>query len=98
MHKYGISSQLRFFGLINITNPEILYIIKISLLVKVIKFIFNKKENDSIINKLKNFKNNNDINKFVQILYIINSILYTNEMISQSKEFIYNLFKDLIFM
>ena len=54
MNKYGISSQLKFFALININNTEILDIIKISLLVKVIKLSFNKGENDNIINKLKN--------------------------------------------
>ena len=103
MNKYGISSQLKFFALINITNQEILDIIKISLLVKVIKLSFNKRENDNIINKLKNFKNCNNYNnklikyKKTKILYIINSILYLNEAFSQSKKFVYNLFEDLVF-
>ena len=62
MNKYGISSQLIFFALININNLEILDIIKISLLIKAIKFIFNKKDNDNILNKLNNYKNNNNSN------------------------------------
>ena len=102
MNKYGISSSLKFFALININNKEILDIIKISLLVKVIKFVFNKDENDIIINKLKTSKNINNVNKLIKyrktkILYIINSILYTSEALSQSKQFIYNLFEDLVF-
>ena len=103
MNKYGILSQLKFFSLINITNPEILDIIKISLLVKVIKLSFNKGENDNVITKIKNSKgNNNPNNKLIKyrktkILYIINSILYSKEAISQSKKFIYNLFEDLVF-
>ena len=67
MNKFGISSQLKFFALININNPEILDIIKISLLVKAIKLYFNKGENDSIINKLRNLKNyDNSNNKLLK--------------------------------
>ena len=104
MNKFGIVTQLKFFALINITNPEILDIIKISLLIKVIKLSFNKAEDDNIINKIKEFKNNNIVfnNKLIKyrktkILYIINSILYSNEAISQSKQFVINLFQDLVF-
>ena len=110
MNKYGISSQLIFFALININNLEILDIIKISLLIKAIKFIFNKKDNDNILNKLNNYKNNNnsnnnsnnDINKIseyrrAKIFYIIKSILFANEIINQSKQFFINLFEELLF-
>ena len=48
MNKYGISSHLKFFALININNPDISDIIKISLLIKAIKFIFNKQDNFNI--------------------------------------------------
>ena len=105
MNKYGISSQLKFFSLVNINNPDILDIIKISLLIKAINFIFNKKENDDIISKLSNIKsnnNNNDMNKLseirkTKILYIIKSILYPNEIIDQSKKFLINLYEELVF-
>ena len=104
MNKYGISSQLKFFSLININNSEISDIIKISLLVKAIKFIFNKNDNNNILYKLKNSKisNNNDPNKFYEhrktkLLYIIKSILYPNEIINQSREYFNNLFKELVF-
>ena len=103
MNKFGISSQLKFFALININNQEILDIIKISLLVKVIKLYFNKGENESIINKIKNLKNNDNFNnkllkyRKTKILYIINSILYSNEAISQSKQFVFNFFGGLVF-
>ena len=105
MKKYGICSQLKFFALININNVEIIDIIKISLLVKAIKFIFNKKENDIILYKLndiKNITNNTDMNKLIEkrkikILYIIKSILYPNEIINQSKHFFNNLYEDLVF-
>ena len=104
MNKYGISSQLRFFALININNSEISDIIKISLLVKAIKFIFNKNDNKNILYKLNNIKINNinELNKFseyrkTKLLYIIKSILYPNEIINQSKEYFNNLFKELVF-
>ena len=110
MNKYGISSQLKFFALININNQDILDIIKISLLIKAIKFIFNKKDNDNILNKLNDNKNNNiscnnntnDVNKIseyrrAKLLYIIKSILFTNEIINQSKQFFINLFEELLF-
>ena len=103
MNKYGISSQIKFFALLNINNTEILDIIKISLLVKVIKLSFNKGENDNIINKLKDSKNFDNMNKKliknrkIKILFLINSILYSSEVISQSKQSFYNLFQDLVF-
>ena len=103
MNKYGIPSQLKFFALININNKEILDIIKIALLIKVIKLSFNKEENDNIIYKIKSFKNNDNFNnkllkyRKTKILYIINSILYLDEAISQSKQFVLNLYEDLVF-
>jgi hypothetical protein len=105
MNKYGISSQLKFFSLININNPDILDIIKISLLIKAINFIFNKKDNDNIIAKLNTIiedNSNNDMNKFLEyrktkILYIIKSILYPNEIMNQFKTFVVNLYEDLVF-
>ena len=108
MNKYGISSQLKFFSLVNINNPDILDIIKISLLIKAINFIFNKKDNDGIINKLNSIINNdynnnhNDMNKLLdyrktKLLYIIKSILYPNEIMNQFKTFVVNLFEDLVF-
>ena len=105
MKKYGICSQLKFFALTNINNAEITDIIKISLLVKAIKFIFYKRDNENILYKLndvKNINNNVDINKFAEyhktkILYIIKSILFPNEIITQSKHFFNNLYEDLVF-
>lgn len=105
MKKYGICSQLKFFALVNINNNEILDIIKVSLLVKAIKFIFNKKDNDMILNKLSNItinSNNSDINKLLEyrktkILYIIKCILYPNEIINQIKQFYNNLYEELVF-
>jgi len=107
MKKYGICSQLKFFSLVNINNSEILDIIKVSLLVKAIKFIFNKKDNDMILYKLSNSNininsNNNDVNKFLEyrktkILYIIKCILYPNEIINQIKHFYNNLYEELVF-
>ena len=103
MNRYGISSQIKFFALVNINNPEILDIIKISLLVKVIKLSFNKGENDNIIYKLKNSNNFNNYNKKLlknrktKILYIINSILYSSEVISHSRHSFYSLLQDLVF-
>ena len=104
MKKYGICSQLKFFALVNINNNEILDIIKVSLLVKAIKFIFNKKDNDMILYKLSNISinNNNDINKLLEyrktkILYIIKCILYPNEILNQIKHFFNNLYEELVF-
>ena len=46
MKKFGINSLLRFFALMVIDNNEINNIIKISFLVKAIKFVFNIETNN----------------------------------------------------
>ena len=100
MNKYGISTHLKFFSLINISNKEITDIIKISLLIKAIKFYFNKKDNDSILDKI--YTNTDMQYRFAEsrrtkILYMIKSILYPNEIINKSKEFFNGLYEDLVF-
>ena len=42
MKKFGINSNLKFFALMNIENEEITDIIKISILTKIIKYIYNQ--------------------------------------------------------
>ena len=84
----------------NISNNEITDIIKISLLIKAIKFCFNKKDNDSIMDKI--YTNTDMQYRFAEsrrtkILYMIKSILYPNEIINKSKEFFNGLYEDLVF-
>ena len=90
MNKYGINSILRFFSLVIIDNPDITDIIKISLLVKCIKFVFNKENNKSIINY------NEDGIKYLLIKYI-KSILYPSEILPKEKYHFDNIFKELVF-
>ena len=90
MNKYGINSILRFFSLIVIDNPEITDIIKISLLVKCIKFAFNKENNQN------NFNYNEDGIKYMLIKYI-KSILYPNEIFPKEQSHFEILFKELVF-
>ena len=88
MKKYGINSILRFFALMLIDNKDINNIIKISFLIKAIKFVFNKETN--------NLKYNEQGIKFILMKYI-NSILYPSEIINKEKEKFEHIFKELIF-
>ena len=90
MKKYGINSILRFFALMLIKNNEIIDIIKISFLIKAIKFVFNKETNNLKI------KYNEQGMKFFIMKYI-NSILYPGEIISKEKEEFNHIYKELIF-
>ena len=88
MKKFGINSLLRFFALMVIDNKEINNIIKISFLVKAIKFVFNRETN--------NLKYNEQGIKFILMKYI-NCILYPSEIINKEKEQFNHIYKELIF-
>ena len=88
MRKYGINSIFRFFSLILIKNNDINNIIKISFLIKAIKFVFNGETN--------NAKYNEQGIKFILMKYI-KSILYPSEIISKEKEEFNHFYKELIF-
>ena len=90
MNKYGINNILRFFALIIIDNPEITDIIKISFVVKAIKFIFDKENNQNNVNY------NEDGIKFILIKYI-KSILYPSEILKKDKKQFETIFKELVF-
>ena len=90
MKKYGINNLLRFFALMLIKNEEINNIIKISFLIKAIKFVFNKETNNLRI------KYNEQGMKFFLIKYI-NSIIYPGEIINKEKEEFNHIYKELIF-
>ena len=90
MKKYGINSSLRFFSLVIIDNPEITDIIKISLLIKGIKFVFNKELNKNNLNY------NEEGIKYLLIKYI-KSILYPSEILPKEKSYFENIFKELVF-
>ena len=90
MKKYGINSILRFFSLVIIDNPEITDIIKISLLIKGLKFIFNKENNKSTLNY------NEEGIKYLLIKYI-KSILYPNEILPKEQFNFEIIFKELVF-
>jgi len=95
MKKFGINSHLKFFSLVNIDNTEIADIIKISLLVKLIKYIFNRK--DCTLNYNNKTKYLFEDERIGRIIFIIKSFLYTNEISpSENKEF-EKLFEELVF-
>ena len=95
MKKFGINSHLKFFSLVNIDNTEITDIIKISLLVKLIKFIFNRK--DCTLNYNNKTKYLFEDERRGRIIFIIKSFLYTNEISpGENKEF-EKLFEELVF-
>ena len=50
MNRFGINSNLKFFYIFNVENDEINDIIKISILTKLIKYIFNQHANNIIYN------------------------------------------------
>ena len=84
-------------------------LIKISFLIKAIKYTINKKENDNLFNNLNNNDSNifsskislnnksfNEIRKEM-ILYGIQSILYPNEILSINKTFFEIFYQNLVF-
>ena len=98
MKKFGINSNLKFFALMNINNEEITDIIKISILVKLIKYIY-KQQNTNINynNKTKYLFEDEKIGK---IFFLIRCILYLNELsVNESNERnkIENIYEGLIF-
>ena len=109
MKKYGIESNLKHLILFNIDNKDISDIIKISFLVKAIKYIINKKETDNLLDNFsqkstsiyssKSSLYNNSLNEIRKemILYSIQSILYPNEVLSINKSFVENLYQNLVF-
>ena len=90
MNKYGINSILRFFSLVIIDNPDITDIIKISILVKGVKYAFNKENNNNIINY------NEEGIKYILFIYI-KCILYPNEILPKEKSQFDIFFKELVF-
>ena len=89
MNKYGINSVMRFFSLAIIDNEEIADIIKISLLVKAIKFIFNKENNNNLNKNEEEIKN--------KLYKYIKSILYPSEILPNEQSFFDSIFRELVF-
>ena len=90
MTKHGINSILKFFSLVIIDNPEITDIIKISFLIKGIKFAFYKENN------INGFNYNEEGIKYLLVKYI-KSILYPNEILKKEKVQFEIIFKELVF-
>ena len=95
MKKFGINSNLKFFSLMNIENEEIKDIIKISILTKLIKYIFNYQDNNIISNN--NAKYLFEDERIRRILLIIKCILYINEISANEKIIFDNLYEGLVF-
>ena len=95
MKKFGINSNLKFFSLMNIKNEEITDIIKISILTKIIKYIFNHKDNNIVYNeRTKYFFEDDRVGK---IFFWIKSILYVNELSSNEKNKFEIIYEGLVF-
>ena len=110
MKQYGIDSNLRHLILLNIKNKNIIDIIKLSFLVEAIKYIINKEEYENVFDNMNqkessifssksSLNNNTSFNekRKEKILYIIQSILYPNEIISISKNFFEIFYQNLLF-
>ena len=95
MKKFGINSNLKFFALMNIENEEIRDIIKISILTKLIKYIYNQQNtNLNYNNKTKYLFEDEKIGK---IFFLIRCILYLNELSGNEKNKIENIYEGLLF-
>ena len=110
MKQYGIDSNLRHLILLNIKNKNIIDIIKLSFLVEAIKYIINKEEYENVFDNMNqkessifssksSLNNNTSFNekRKDKILYVIQSILYPNEIISISKNFFEIFYQNLLF-
>ena len=95
MKKFGINSNLKFFALMNIENEEIRDIIKISILTKLIKYIYNQQNtNLNYNNKTKYLFEDEKIGK---IFFLIRCILYLNELSGNEKNKTENIYEGLLF-
>ena len=95
MKKFGINTHLKFFSLANIDNDEITDIIKISLLVKLIKYIFNREGiHINYNNKSKYLFEDERIGR---IFFLIKCFLYTNEISPNEKNKFEEIFEKLVF-
>ena len=92
MNKHGIMSNLRFFALVIIDNEEITDIIKISLLVKAIKFSFHKENRSNNLNL-----NYNEEGLRYKLFKYINSILYPTELLPKEHSIFDSIFRELAF-
>ena len=110
MKQYGVDSNLRHLILLNIKNKNIIDIIKLSFLVEAIKYIINKEEYENVFDNMNqkessifssksSLNNNTSFNekRKEKILYVIQSILYPNEIISISKNFFEIFYQNLLF-
>jgi hypothetical protein len=95
MKRFGIISQLKFFSLVNIDNDDITDIIKISLLVKLIKYIFNKQDNNTNYNDRTKYLFENE--RIERIFFLIQSILYINEILPHEENKFEQLYEELVF-
>ena len=95
MKRFGIISQLKFFSLVNIDNDDITDIIKISLLVKLIKYIFNKQDNNTNYNDRTKYLFENE--RIERIFFLIQSILYINEILPNEEKKFEQLYEELVF-
>ena len=95
MKKFGISSHLKFFSLVNIDNDDITDIIKISLLVKLIKYIFHRHDNHINYNNKTKYLFENE--RIGHIFFIIKCFLYTSEISQNERNKFEKLFEDLVF-
>ena len=109
MQQYGIDSNFKHLILLNINNKDIIDIIKLSFLVKAIKYIINKKESENLLDNMNQkessiFSSKSSLNNISfnesrkeKILYAIQSILYPNEILSVSKTFFEFFYQNLLF-
>ena len=111
MKRFGINTNLRHLVLLNIDNKEIIDIIKLSFLVKIIKYIIDKKNSGILLDNINNNQKgssifssksslyNNSLKEIRKeiIMYSIQSILYPNEVLSINKSFVESFYQNLVF-
>ena len=95
MKRFGINTHLKFFSLVNIDNDEITDIIKISLLVKLIKYIFNREGAHISYNNKSKYLFEDE--RIFRIFFLIKCFLYTNEISVNEKKKFEEIFEELVF-
>ena len=95
MKKFGINSNMIFFSLMNIENEEITDIIKISILIKLIKYLFLQENNDIIYNNKSRYLFEEERKGI--IFFLIKCILYINELSISEKNKFEKIYERLLF-
>ena len=95
MKKFGINFALVFFSIFSIQNPNIIDILKIGILTKLLKWVFNNEDNINIMSSINNYNEEKKSNIF--IINNFNFLKNNDCFFNNRKEKLYYLIKSILY-